>query len=113
VAVELSDQLLECGRSAGANYEEADDGSSSRDTSAKKKIALREMKEARFRLRIWRRCELLTAEHDPVIDESDELVRILATVIRNDSRRDLQARSVNAQFPPKRRRSTLVPPSQD
>jgi len=29
-----------------------------------------------------RRCDLLTAEHDPVINESDELVRILATVIR-------------------------------
>jgi hypothetical protein len=29
-----------------------------------------------------RRCDLLTSEHDPLIDESDELVRILATVIR-------------------------------
>jgi hypothetical protein len=29
-----------------------------------------------------RRCNLLTAEHDPIIKESDELVRIIATVIR-------------------------------
>jgi hypothetical protein len=29
-----------------------------------------------------RRCELLTADHDPVIAESDELVRIVATMIR-------------------------------
>ena len=32
--------------------------------------------------RTLRRCDFLTAEHDPVIEESDELVRIVATVIR-------------------------------
>ncbi len=83
VASALSYQLLRCGTSAGANYEEADDGSSDRDTIAKQKIALREVKETRFRLRILRRCELLTSAQDPVIDEADELVRILATLIRN------------------------------
>jgi hypothetical protein len=29
-----------------------------------------------------RRCDFLTAERDPVIEETDELVRIVATVIR-------------------------------
>ena len=48
IAVALSDQLLRCGTSAGANYEEADDGSSDRDSTAKKRITLRELKEARF-----------------------------------------------------------------
>ena len=52
VAIALSYQLLKCGTSAGANYEEADDGSSRRDAVAKKKIALREMKESRWRLRL-------------------------------------------------------------
>ena len=33
-------------------------------------------------MRMLRRCDFLTAEHDPVIKESDELVRIVATVIR-------------------------------
>ena len=51
VAAALSDQLLRCGTSAGANYEEADDGSSDRDAVAKQRIALRELKESRFRLR--------------------------------------------------------------
>ena len=83
VAADLSSQLLRCGTSAGANYEEADDGSSDRDTIAKQRIVLRELKEARFRLRILRRCDLLTSDQDPVIQESDELVRIVATVIRN------------------------------
>ena len=83
VAVALSAQILKCGTSSGANYEEADDGSSDRDTLAKQRIALREMKESRFRLRLLRRSGYLKPEHDPVIQESDESVKILATVIRN------------------------------
>lgn len=81
VATALSAQVLKAGTSAAANYEEADDATA-RDTLAKRRIALRELKEARLRMRMLRRCELLTADHDPVVDESDELVRIVATVIR-------------------------------
>ena len=83
VAASLSYQLLNCGTSAGANYEEADDGSSPRDTAAKRKIALRELKETKFRLRVLRRCDMLTRDQDPVINESDELIRIVATLLRN------------------------------
>jgi four helix bundle protein len=83
VARALSYQLLNCGTSAAANYEEADAGSSKRDALAKKKIALRELKETRLRLRILRECQLLSADQDPVLAETDELVRILATVINN------------------------------
>ena len=83
VASALSYQLLKCGTSAGANYEEADDGSSDRDARAKRQITLRELKEARFRLRVLRHCELLSREHDAVINESDELVRIVATLVRH------------------------------
>jgi len=86
VASALSYQVLKCGASAGANYEEADDGSSDRDILAKRKISLREVKETRFRLRVLRKCELLTADQDPVIEESDELVKILATLVRNSDR---------------------------
>ena len=82
VAVALSYQVLKCGTSAGANYEEADAGSSARDSLAKRKIALREMKESRWRLRLLREAGFLTAEHDPVIRESDELARILGALIR-------------------------------
>jgi four helix bundle protein len=82
VAIALSYQVLKCGTSAGANYEEADAGSSQRDSVAKKKIALREMKESKWRLRLLRHAGFLTAEHDPVITESDELARILGAIIR-------------------------------
>ena len=87
VAAALSYQLLKCGTSAGANYEEADDGSSPRDAIAKKKITLRELKESRWRLRLVRAAGFLSPEHDPLIQESDELVRIMSTVIRNDESR--------------------------
>jgi hypothetical protein len=50
---------------------------------AKRKIVLRELKETFFRLRVLRQADILTPAHDPVIDESAELVRIVATVIRN------------------------------
>jgi four helix bundle protein len=83
IAVALSDQLLRCGRSAGANHEEADDGSSDRDSIAKKKIALRELKETRFRLRVLLQCGLLTDAQEPVLAECNELVKIVATVITN------------------------------
>ena len=83
IATELSYQLLKCGTSAGANYEEADDGSSDRDTLAKRRITLRELKESRFRLQTLRLCEFLGPEHDPVIQETIELIRIVAALIRN------------------------------
>lgn len=82
VAAALSYQVLKAGPSAGANYEEANDGSSDRDKLAKRKICLRELKETRYRLRICRKSGYLTAVQDPVINESDELVRILATLVK-------------------------------
>jgi len=53
VAKALSYQLLKCGTSAVANYEEADDGSSKRDAVAKKLIVLRELKESHVTVRFW------------------------------------------------------------
>ena len=82
VAKALSYQLLKCGTSAGANYEEADGGSSWRDRLAKRRIVLRELMEASFRLRVLRRAGILTHDHDPVIAETTELIRIVATIIR-------------------------------
>ena len=46
---------------------------------------LRELKETRVRLRILRQTGILTEAHDPVIQESAELVKIVATIIRNSS----------------------------
>jgi four helix bundle protein len=82
VAVAVCAQVLRSGTSAGANYEEADDGSSQKDTRAKRRIVLRELKETSFRLRVLRNAGILTRAHDPLITECGELVKIVATLIR-------------------------------
>ena len=83
IAVALCPQLLKSGISAGANYEEADDGSSPSDTLAKRRIVLRELKETNFRLRILRAEQILTSAHDPVIRGDRRVVKIVATIVRN------------------------------
>ena len=93
IAKLLSDQVLKSGTSAGANYEEADDASSPRDAASKQKIALRELKETRFRLRVLRKSGFLTDVHDVVIAESDELVKIAARILRNAAARDPDPRN--------------------
>ena len=81
----LSYQLLRSGTYAGANYEEADDGSSDKDTLAKRKIVLRELKETRFRLMVVRKCGFLTSTQDPVLNETAELIKIVAKLISNST----------------------------
>lgn len=83
VAIELSSQILRSGTSAGANYEEADDGSSDRDVLAKRRITLRELKETRFRLLVLRKTGFMIPAQDPVIQEALELKRIVAKLVRN------------------------------
>jgi four helix bundle protein len=73
IAVAVCAQVLRSGTSAGANFEEAEDGSSPRDVRAKRRIVLRELKETSFRLRVLRNTGILTPAHDPVINECAEL----------------------------------------
>jgi four helix bundle protein len=82
IAGALSVQLVEAAVSAAANAEEADDGSSRRDFLAKERISLRELKEARLRLRVLRASNFLNPTSDALIQESSELVRIVSTIIR-------------------------------
>jgi four helix bundle protein len=87
IAVALSAQVLRSGTSAGANYEEADAGSSLRDRRAKRQIVLRELKETSFRLRVLRRAGILTAVHEPVLAECVELSKILGALVRRSGER--------------------------
>ena len=77
----LSYQLLSAGTSAGANAAEGDSATSHDDFIAKTRIALRETKEARFRLQVCRRVGLLDESFDALLDESDQLVRILGKIV--------------------------------
>jgi hypothetical protein len=54
--------------------EETLDASSDRDFRTKERIVLRELKEARLRLRILRAVELLPPQDDARIQEANELI---------------------------------------
>jgi four helix bundle protein len=91
IARALSYQVLEAGTSVGANAQEADGASSHRDFVAKNRIALKEAKEVRFRLRVCRRSQLLDERFDALIEEADALVRIIAKIVHNALRRRREA----------------------
>jgi four helix bundle protein len=86
IASELSLQLMNAAVNAAANLEEGDDGSSRRGFRAKDRIALRELKESRLRLRILRLSGYLREKGRRSIQEAVELVKIVATIIRNSER---------------------------
>ena len=86
LAAALCPNLVRAPVSAAANAEEADDTGSTRDFLAKERIALREIKETRLRLRVLKAGGYLDADDHWLIDEALELTKILATIIRNRAR---------------------------
>lgn len=77
-------QLSRSAGSSGANYEEAQAGSSKADFINKVRISLREMKESNYWLRLVRASEVTCnyKERDRLIDESRELKAILGAIIQ-------------------------------
>ena len=92
IAGSLSLQLVQAAVSAAANAEEADDASSGRDFRAKERICLREVKEARLRLRVLRATGFLDDRHESLVTEATALKKIVATIVRNNERRELPRR---------------------
>ena len=88
IAGSLSIQLVNAAVSAASNAEEADDGSSGKDFRAKERICLREIKEARLRLRVLRATNFLQSSDDALLQEANELRLIVSTIIRNNQRND-------------------------
>jgi four helix bundle protein len=85
IAGAFSLQLVGAAVSAASNLEEADDASSDRDFRAKARIALRELKEVKLRLRVLRAVDLLAPQDELLVQEATELVKIVATIIRNNA----------------------------
>lgn len=79
--IEIGRQLIACGTSIGANVEEAHGGESKKDFAHKMGIARKEARESRYWLRIVKATLLNDAGVNALIQEADELVRILATII--------------------------------
>src|SRR5262249_47036287 len=78
----IGDQLLRSGTSAGANYEDDRAGESREDFVHKLQIALKELRESNYWLRLLVRSKLLSVERlGPLIDESDQLKAILSKAV--------------------------------
>jgi len=75
----IGDQLLRSGTSPGANYEEAQGAESHADFTHKLQIALKEIRESHFWLRVLHRAEILGPQRlDKLLDESEQLIKILS-----------------------------------
>ena len=78
----LAKQLIRSGTSIGANVEEAQSGQSKRDFIHKLEIALKEARETLYWLRLLIASEILPESRlTPLIQENDELIKILVTII--------------------------------
>jgi len=75
-------QLLKSGTSAAANTAESGGSQSKRDWIAKRFIALREMRETQFWLRLMKETSAGRDDLEPLIDEAGQLVAILTTSLK-------------------------------
>jgi len=79
----IARQLLRCATSVGANLEEASAAQSKPDFISKCSIAAKEARETRYWLRLLVVAKGVSKERlTPLIEESDELVAILTTILK-------------------------------
>jgi len=85
---EIPSQLLRSGTSIGANVEEALAGQSRKDFFAKMSIASKEAREANYWLRLIKDAEIFDGqESKKLIEDSEELVKILTSIVKTGSDR--------------------------
>jgi four helix bundle protein len=79
----VAGQLLRCGTSPLGNHGEVQAAESRRDFVHKLRICLKEFKETRRWLRLLKRSQLLpTQKMEPILQETEELIRIFAASVR-------------------------------
>ena len=75
-------QLAKCSTSSGANYEEAQAGSSKADFNNKVRISLREMRESNYWLRVINAIiSVKNKDLSFLLDESEQLKKILGSIV--------------------------------
>ncbi len=83
----LFSQVVRAGTSIGANVEEAQAGESRADFVHKNGIALKEARETHYWLRLFKASGVLAeADIGGLLNESDELRRILGRIVVNSKR---------------------------
>ncbi len=81
-------QLIKSSSSSGANYEEAQAGSSKADFTNKVRISLREMRESNYWLRLIKATVEKVYDNNELewlINESSELKKILGSIVQKTS----------------------------
>lgn len=81
----ISYQLVKASTSSGANYEEAQSASSRADFKHKIDISLREMRESNYWLRILEALNYKDKQLKVLINESEELKKILGSIASKTS----------------------------
>ena len=79
----LGNQLLRSGTSIGANVEEAIGAFSKDEFTYKMSIALKEAREANYWLRLIQDSQIVQQDLTPLISESEELIRILTSIVKS------------------------------
>ena len=80
----LGKQILRSGTSIGANLEEAMSAQSRADFISKCNIALKEARETHYWLRLFTETKVALPETvEGLLKESDELIAILTTIVKN------------------------------
>ena len=79
----LSNQVLRCGTSIGANVAEAQRGQSTPDFAAKMCVALKEANETEYWLCLLFRTDYLTqVQYDSIITDLHEILRLLTSICK-------------------------------
>ena len=82
---EISKQLVRSAGSVGANYIEANESLSKKDFLMRVKISKKEAKESHYWLNLSTPSKIHEQDKIELICESEELMKIFATIIRNTS----------------------------
>ena len=79
----LSKQLLRCGTSIGANVSEAQRGQSKADFSAKMNIALKEVNETCYWLKLLYKTDYLSeSQFHSIYADAEELLKLLMSICK-------------------------------
>ena len=83
----LSDQILRCGTSVGANVEEAVSSLTKPEFSSKISIAYKEARETLFQLKLFLKVDLLDKkEFDSISSDCEEICKILFSILKSSGR---------------------------
>jgi four helix bundle protein len=86
---DLASQLWRAGTSIGANVEESQAAQSRADFRSKMAIAAKEAREVHYWLRLTLDGKVLPAERlEPLIDEIENIKRILTSIVKSAKERD-------------------------